>query len=324
MRLEKMVKYFLHSTSQMKDKVVSKTGKNPIFVFCDMGWCALRYGASPKNYYWFGFYDLPPKMRKTYVTHRLSERIQKKRNAPNKVFIFCNKSIFNQTFHRFVKRASLETKDLTSANDLLALGEKIIYKPLASSMGKGIQVFQITDETVEQVYQTLVGLPSGLVETFLKQHKDMEKFSDSAVNILRIVTGRVGDQFSVLAATAAFSKGLPYTNATGDAVFANVDINSGTIMSDGCDYDENVFDRHPVSGTLFKGFVIPFWDEAIAMLKAASGVVPEIGYVGWDVAITPDGPAIIEGNNDPGYEWMQLRMINLSGIGKKKEYSFLL
>ena len=46
--------------------------------------------------------------------------------------------------------------------------------------------------------------------------------------------------------------------------------------------------------------------EAIALAKEAAQVVPQITHVGWDVAITPDGPALIEGNDYPGTDLCQL------------------
>ena len=42
------------------------------------------------------------------------------------------------------------------------------------------------------------------------------------------------------------------------------------------------------------------------MVKQAAMEEPRMRYLGWDVAITPDGPAIIEGNNYPGYDFSQL------------------
>ncbi len=286
--------------------------------------CLLLYGASPKNYYWFGFYNLRHKYRKTFVTHTMSERIQRKCNNPNKTNVFQDKACFFHTFSKYMKRQCRSTTLLSTPKDLLPFGPKIIYKPINGSQGIGVRVFELESNTIDSIYETIRQLPNGVIESFIQQHKEMDRISNSAVNIVRIVTGLVEDRVSILAATAAFAEQLPYTNATGDAIFANLDVNTGIIISDGCNYQERVFQYHPISGQKFKGFQIPYWNELIAMVKAAAKVVPEVRYVGWDIAISDDGPVIVEGNNDPGYEWMQISLINPSGIGKKKTYSILL
>ena len=103
-------------------------------------------------------------------------------------------------------------------------------------------------------------------------------------------------------------------------MFANIDIDTGRVISDACDYEENLYTVHPKTGVMFKGFVIPYWNDILKLVEQASKVVPEVGYIGWDVAITPNGPIIVEGNNCPGYEWMQVRMINPEGYGKRSIY----
>ena len=45
------------------------------------------------------------------------------------------------------------------------------------------------------------------------------------------------------------------------------------------------------------------------VLKAALEV-PEVRYVGWDVAITKNGPIIIEGNENPSYGLIQYYLFN--------------
>ena len=41
------------------------------------------------------------------------------------------------------------------------------------------------------------------------------------------------------------------------------------------------------------------------MCKKAALVVPQVGYVGWDVAITPERPVLVEGNTLPSYDMCQ-------------------
>ena len=61
---------------------------------------------------------------------------------------------------------------------------------------------------------------------------------------------------------------------------------------------------------LFPQLIIEGWfkvmDEVKEMVKKAALVLPGFRYVGWDVCLTPDGPAIVEGNNYPAYDFPQL------------------
>jgi len=52
--------------------------------------------------------------------------------------------------------------------------------------------------------------------------------------------------------------------------------------------------------TTWQGNEVPLFGEAVALVTKAARVVPEIPYVGWDVAILPDGPVLIEGNYNTG------------------------
>ena len=54
--------------------------------------------------------------------------------------------------------------------------------------------------------------------------------------------------------------------------------------------------RHPVTGMSLDGFVIPSWREAIELVSAAQRNFKELRTLGWDVALTDDGPVIIEAN----------------------------
>ena len=66
------------------------------------------------------------------------------------------------------------------------------------------------------------------------------------------------------------------------------------------------YERHPVTGTEIMGFQIPLFDQALELCRTASRrVEAHLKYIGWDVAITPDGPVLVEGNNLPGYDMCQ-------------------
>jgi hypothetical protein len=55
-------------------------------------------------------------------------------------------------------------------------------------------------------------------------------------------------------------------------------------------------DRHPRTGVTFRGFAVPFWEEACALVRRAALAFRPLRTIGWDVAITGSGPVLIEGN----------------------------
>jgi hypothetical protein len=56
--------------------------------------------------------------------------------------------------------------------------------------------------------------------------------------------------------------------------------------------------EHPVTRTALIGFRLPQWHAAVALAKRAAAAFPEAPLVGCDVAITADGPLVIEVQSD--------------------------
>jgi hypothetical protein len=72
---------------------------------------------------------------------------------------------------------------------------------------------------------------------------------------------------------------------------------------------------HPDSKHPLEGFQMPMHKEAMALVCEAAKRVPQVGYVGWDLAITDNGPVLIEGNPFPGHDILQLPAHTPDGIG---------
>jgi hypothetical protein len=66
------------------------------------------------------------------------------------------------------------------------------------------------------------------------------------------------------------------------------------------DGNGSVFSVHPLSSTTIVGFAVPNWAAVERTVAALAREVPRIRYVGWDIAVTPDGAAVIEGNYNTG------------------------
>lgn len=89
-------------------------------------------------------------------------------------------------------------------------------------------------------------------------------------------------------------------NIKSGGLMAPIDLETG-ILGPGCKgKGVGDFSTHPVSGGVIEGRQLPFWPEAKALVLDAHGrAFPEYNLIGWDVALTPDGPILIEGNGKP-------------------------
>ena len=65
-------------------------------------------------------------------------------------------------------------------------------------------------------------------------------------------------------------------------------------------HGDNIYIRHPDTGFEFAGFIVPHLEAAKDMAKAAAAFLP-FRLVGWDVAITEEGPILVEGNHNFGF-----------------------
>ena len=81
--------------------------------------------------------------------------------------------------------------------------------------------------------------------------------------------------------------------------------------------DGSLYTGHPQTGTPIVGFSVPHWDQVFRIALEASEVVPEVGYVGWDIAIREGDVVLIEGNSYPGHDILQLPAYTPDNIGMK-------
>ena len=84
-----------------------------------------------------------------------------------------------------------------------------------------------------------------------------------------------------------------------NCLFARVDPETGKIAYPAHSGDTTkgiIYYEHPETHVPLVGYEIPYVKEAVKMCLKASLVVPQVRYIGWDVAVTEKGPVIIEGN----------------------------
>ena len=135
----------------------------------------------------------------------------------------------------------------------------------------------------------------------------MSRLCPDSVNTVRIVT-LVTDKGAemVYALVRMGMGGVCVDNVSSGGMYAPVNEHGQLHRPAFCDKTGKYYERHPVTGTDIVGFQIPMFEDALELCRTASRRVEEhLKYIGWDVAITPDGPVLVEGNNLPGYDMCQ-------------------
>ncbi len=290
--------------------VREKSGQNKVHTFFDILWCAARYGAGYYDYLMFGFYDMNGRERDTYLTRVRNKKVQEIMNDIAYSDEFDDKLRFNENFAEFLGRKTLngETATVADLTDFLDGQEAIFAKINHSDCGRGVEKLYVKDfESPAAMLDYIQQNKLVVLEQVLKQHEDMARLHPASVNTMRILTDLVDDTVHIAYITVKMGRGGGVCDNSGQGgVLCRVDIESGRICSPATDDYFNVYDKHPDTGIVFQGYQLPMVDEAIALAKKAARKVPQVGHVGWDVAITPDGPAIIEGNDFPGTDLCQL------------------
>jgi hypothetical protein len=90
-------------------------------------------------------------------------------------------------------------------------------------------------------------------------------------------------------------------NACSGGFFVNVDLETGRLEGKGFQflrYGREVFVEHPDTKVVLGGRCVPYFKEAINLVKAALALLPA-KIVGWDVAVSEDGPVLVEANFRP-------------------------
>lgn len=288
----------------------------------DKLWCSIRYGASPNNYVNFGFKDLTSAQRATYVTNGLSRRMIKIFNNPRYIDIFEDKTRFAKRFEKYFGRSWISTENLSADGfaEFLSGKKQFIYKPVGNAQGQGIRVYENTGSITELYHEIVSDKQVAICEEWIDQHPALSNVYSDAINCLRIITVCQNGKVSFLTGGVTWGNGKKIANASASGIVSPVNFNTGVLEKPAADFHGHVYECHPITGVRVKGFHLPYWKETLEMLNKAAQEVPEVGYVGWDVAITPTGPIIIEGNTTPGYRYYQIPVHMENKTGNREIY----
>ena len=150
-----------------------------------------------------------------------------------------------------------------------------------------------------------------IVQPRIVNHSALERLNNGALSTVRILTclDESGHPEVVGAAMRmAIDANHVVDNLHAGGIAAAVDVDFGTLgpASDlGADASFGWVERHPGTGAQIIGTQLPMWEDVKGFAVRAHGAFGDRMVVGWDIAITPEGPMLIEGNGAPDLDIMQ-------------------
>lgn len=310
------------------NSIHKKTGMGRIKIFRDMKTCAVNYGAGYMDYDLFEMYNLTPEQRDTYLTRGRNNALVKRYNDMTYGQYFTDKAEFNRRFGDYIHRQwiLMEDNNKEQVLDFLRSHEVFIAKPLDGCCGRGVEKLKVADfGGAEGCYEHLLGLGVQYeLEELLIQHPAVSAVYPHAINTVRTVTVNHNGEVHLICTYFRIGNGGKHVdNFNNGGMVAPVDEATGIVKDRAIDKNKNLYETHPMTGTPIKGFQFPDWDKAMALAMQAATEVPQMGYIGWDVAFTEKGPCLVEGNDFPGHDIYQLPEHTPDKIGMMEKFSFL-
>lgn len=263
------------------------------------------------EYEWTGYHMRTEVQKNSISTLWTRAQFRKTYTDRRYISILMNKYIFSKVFSDFYGRNCLLTRDMNEARLCELAGEsgKVVYKPACKGQGKGVRILPAgTAEERSAAMEFIRSEAQGIVEAYICQHDVLARLNPGAVSIVRFysVCPPSGSYLFAPVLTTAISREI--SNGCQDALTAMIDIRTGTVITDAVDQNKMMEHAvHPITGVPFQGLRLPFWEETIEMMRRAVPLASKISNIGWDVALTGDGPIIVEANTIPGFNTAQYR-----------------
>ncbi len=290
-------------------KISKEQHKSRFLMLCDSAVCMVLFGSGLSDYLNYEFYKRSFKEKSRYVTIRTQDSFYKKVSPPAYKKIFTVKPNFMKAFSQYTKRKYLlpEESDEEALKAFLNENAVFMQKPVDGLGGHGVKKVCSADITDTHEYLNYLKDNRLFIEQYVIQHEKMSALCQRSVNTIRIMTSSVTGTPEIIFTGLRVGNGkCDVDNFHGGGMGVLINKENGILIGEAIDKDLNHFQCHPVSGIKFDGYEIPYWNEIKQMVCEAALIEPRIMVIGWDVAVTPDGPIFIEANRRPGFDLPQV------------------
>jgi hypothetical protein len=290
-------------------KVAKKENKSYLPLLLDTYYSIFVYGTGLTDYLNYEFYKKTAKERKQYAGIRLQNRFYEAVSPSAYKKRYTIKPDFLGDFKKYTKRAFIVPVKSTyeEFEEYVKNHDMFMSKPYDGLCGVDVKKVNSKDiKDIKEYYDYCRGNRIFLEEV-VKQHKKMNELCAASCNTIRIMTFNNKGKPEILWAGLRIGNGVnSVDNFHAGGMATEINLDTGLLKRPALDKNLNEFTYHPVSKVKIEGFQVPFFDEIKTMVKEASLESDKILVIGWDVAVTDDGPLIIEGNRSAGFDVVQV------------------
>lgn len=290
-------------------QIVSSTyGGSKFHWIVSMVWCLMRYGARPMDYVRFEFHRKSARERNRYLTLYRYKKLLNRFGYYNETTR--GKIAEYKTFSDFIRRPwMIADKDTAPqlVKDFITKHGVVFAKPNMGDQGKGVMKIKADDS--KAIEELLVECKHGtyVVEDAIKQDPDIEAINPSSVNTVRVttLTDKQGCPQIISVILRAGAPGSHVDNWGAGGVGYNFNLETGICDQFGKDKKNRKYIYHPGSNKQMLGYKLPHFEEIKDYVTKLGKLVPNVRYIGWDVAITTDGFDLVEMNCPAGHDMFQ-------------------
>lgn len=154
------------------------------------------------------------------------------------------------------------------------------------------------------------GYHGWLVQAYIQQHDFLNTLNPYTVNTVRVLTfidsnNNIQVQHAIL---RLGRRGGTADNWTSGGLAVAIDTGSGRLGYGLLKppYNHERLLTHPDTNIRFEGEILPEWPSIVEVCLQAASQFSGIRTIGWDIALSPSGPVIIEGNSNWGVPSIQM------------------
>lgn len=309
-------------------EVRQMSGRSKPSQFVDQWRLACWYGLAPHSYYMYGLFLAERRQDAVdYVHNQEMNAVVSILNPDGDIETLTDKVAFARACHdndipafgvlTLFEGGDVAGGEVTSPEDLPAVD--LFGKPAYGGRGRGVRSWRSlgpghyeddlgNEITAAQLFGNLKRAHRPYVlQRRVQAHPDLRPLSNGALPTVRAITGLWpnGDAELLFAILKMPTGDALADNFAAGGIAAPINLDTGELgTAAGKGPIVERLTHHPDTGRQIQGAMLPYWQQTRELCAKAHKKLSDFVFLGWDVAITEDGPRVVEAN-----EWACMELL---------------